>query len=66
MNKRGFTLIEVFFVLAVIIVLLSLILPSFRGLSDEADLAKVKGDLALLKIALDTYAVEKGGYTVSV
>lgn len=54
-KKSGFTLIEIIIVLALIIILLAYIIPTFIGIVDEKNISQAEGEVALLKVALDNY-----------
>ena len=54
-KKEGFTLIELLIVISVIAILASIIIPSFRGMQQEGDIAAAQGDLNTLKIAIESY-----------
>lgn len=56
-NKRAFTLIELMIVMAVIAILMGLILPSFKGMKEEAQHSRVLGDLRTLQTALESYFI---------
>jgi prepilin-type N-terminal cleavage/methylation domain-containing protein len=60
--RKAFTLLEILFVLGIITVLLSIIVPSFKGIHDESDYAKVRTDLAILQTALENYYSLTGEY----
>jgi prepilin-type N-terminal cleavage/methylation domain-containing protein len=62
MLKRGFTLVELVFVLGLIAIMLAITLPAFKGMNDETSLAKVNVELAVLKTALETYYAQNGSY----
>jgi len=53
--QRGFTIIEMIVVLAVIAFLISVAVPAFTAMSNQAKQVKVDGDLHVMKLALDTY-----------
>jgi len=55
--KRGFTLIELLIVIAVIAILIGIALPRFKGMQDEGNIAKVKGELRTLKTAVESYYI---------
>jgi prepilin-type N-terminal cleavage/methylation domain-containing protein len=55
MNKRGFTIVEVLVVLAIMAILMMIAIPSFSGVQSEARQTKIQKDLQLLKIAIESY-----------
>ncbi len=55
--KKGFTLIELLIVIAVISILVSIALPRFRGMQDEGNIAKSKGELRTLQTALESHYI---------
>lgn len=63
--RHGFTLLEIFFVLGVMAIIMAVVLPSFKGLRDETDAAKAKTELGILQTALESYYSEKNNYPAS-
>lgn len=55
--SKGFTLIELLIVVAVISILISIALPRFKGMQDEGNIAKAKGELRTLQTALESYYI---------
>ncbi len=55
MFKKGFTIIELLIVMAVIAILVGIAVPSFRGIQTEAWKSKAEGDIKVIKIALESY-----------
>lgn len=55
--KKGFTLIELLIVIAVISILIGIALPRFKGMQDEGNIAKAKGELRTLKTAVESYYI---------
>ena len=53
--RKGFTLIELLIVMAVIAILVGIAVPRFRGMRDEANIAKAHGELRALKTAVESY-----------
>lgn len=58
-RERGFTLIELMIVMAVIAILVGIALPRFKGMKDEANVAKSNGELRALKTALESYYIHQ-------
>ncbi|MBN1521956.1 MAG: prepilin-type N-terminal cleavage/methylation domain-containing protein [Candidatus Aureabacteria bacterium] len=57
LSLPGFTLIELMIVMAVIAILVGIILPSFKGMKDEAQYSKVLGDLRTLQTAVESFSI---------
>ncbi len=56
-DLKGFTLIELLIVVAVISILISIALPRFKGMQDEGNIAKAKGELRTLQTAVESYYI---------
>jgi type II secretory pathway pseudopilin PulG len=54
-RRNAFTLLELLFVFGIIAVLLSIVLPTFKGIRDETNLTKAKTELALLQNSIEQY-----------
>ena len=55
--RKAFTVIELLIVIAVISILVSIILPRFKGMQDEGNIAKAKGELRTLQTAVESYYI---------
>ena len=55
--RRGFTIIELMIVIAVIAILVGLTLPRFLGMQQEGNIAKAKGELRTLQTAVQSYYI---------
>lgn len=55
--RKGFTLIELLIVIAVISILVGIALPRFKGMQDEGNIAKAKGELRTLQTAIESYYI---------
>jgi type II secretion system protein G len=55
--KRGFTLIEIMIVIAVMAILIGIALPHFKGMQDEGNTAKAAGELRTLATAIESYYI---------
>jgi general secretion pathway protein G len=53
--RKGFTLIELLIVIMVIAILIGIALPRFRGMQEEGNIAKAKGELVTLQAAVESY-----------
>lgn len=56
-KKKGFTLLELLIVIAVISILIGITLPRFRAVQEEGNIAKVKGELRTLQTAVESYYI---------
>ena len=63
-NKRGFTLIELIVVMAIIGILVMLAAPRFLGYTKNAHVASMKADAKVLSNAALIYNIEKEGVGV--
>ncbi len=55
--QTGFTLIELLIVIAVISILIGIAIPRFKGMQDEGNIAKAKGELRTLQTAVESYYI---------
>ena len=62
MRKKGFTLVEMLLVLAIIGILITLLLPSVIGVTRDAKEKQVKGDLRLIQAALGEYYIKNNDF----
>lgn len=60
--KRGFTILELLIVIAVIAIIVGIALPRFRGMREEAFVAEAKGELRTLQTALESNFIHNGSY----
>ncbi len=61
-NSRGFTLIEVLVVIAIIAVLMGLLFPAYQGVMERAKKVQAKNDLTQIVTAVNAYYTEYGKY----
>lgn len=61
-KNKGFTLIELLIVMAVIAILIAIAIPSFRGMQNQANIAKAQGDLRVVKLAVEAYNATNNSY----
>jgi prepilin-type N-terminal cleavage/methylation domain-containing protein len=57
MKIKGFTLIELLIVIAVISILIGIALPRFKGMQDEGNRARAKGELRTLQTAVESFKI---------
>jgi prepilin-type N-terminal cleavage/methylation domain-containing protein len=60
-RRKGFTILELLIVIAVIAILVGIALPRFKGMQDEGNIAKAKGELRTLQTAVESYAIHNNG-----
>lgn len=61
-SQRGFTLIEIMVVIAIIGILATLVVPKIMGRPDEARVTAAKHDLSTISQALKLYRLDIGRY----
>lgn len=64
-NRKGFTLIEVVFVIAIIVILASMLMPNIVGFDKEARVATTKGNLTTLRSRINLFRAKTGNYPSS-
>jgi general secretion pathway protein G len=62
MKARGFTLIEVLVVVAILAVLAAIVVPRIMDRPDEAKRVAAKADIGAIVQALKLYRLDNGGY----
>lgn len=55
--RKGFTLIELLIVIMVIAILISIALPRFRGMQDEANMTKAAAELRTLQTGVESHYI---------
>ena len=61
-NARAFTLIELLVVISIIIILMGLLFPAFKGVQDQAKRTQAKNDLSQIVTAVNAFYTEYGQY----
>jgi prepilin-type N-terminal cleavage/methylation domain-containing protein len=60
--RSAFTLIELLVVITIIVVLMGLLFPAFRGVQDQAKRTQAKNDLTQIVTAVNAFYTEYGKY----
>lgn len=60
--RRGFSLIELMFVVAIIVILAAVIIPNFTGVTDRSKTARVSEDFSNFATALELYRADWGKF----
>ena len=63
--RRGFSLIELLIVLAILVLLASLVAPRLLGSREKANIDAAKTQISLFKSTLEIYSLHMGGYPTS-
>ncbi len=61
-GRKGFTLIELMVVIAIIIILAAIAIPNYLTMTARAKKSRVASDFAALATALETYRTDWGAY----
>ncbi|NCA80793.1 MAG: prepilin-type N-terminal cleavage/methylation domain-containing protein, partial [Sphingobacteriia bacterium] len=61
-KKRGFTILEILVVLAVLAILIGIAVPRIKGMQEQANIAKVKSELKTIQLAVESYRINNGSY----
>lgn len=64
-NNRGFTLLEIIVVVAIIAILAAYIAPKVAGRVDDARISKAKSDIRVLESSLELYKLDNFSYPSS-
>ena len=59
MAKKGFTIIELLIVISVMAILIAIVVPRFRGIQEEGNVSRAKGDVRTLLIAVESYRMHE-------
>jgi len=61
-QRKGFTLIELMIVIAIIIILAAIAIPNYLRMTDRARRSRIAGDFTSVATALEAYSVDWGAY----
>ncbi len=59
MKNKGFTILEILVVLAVLAILIGMAVPRIKGMQDQGSITKVKSELKSLQTALESYRINR-------
>ena len=65
-KRKGFTLIELLIVMAVVAILVAIIIPSYRGMQNEAWIAQAEKEVQTLQTAIESYYRHNDVYPVDI
>jgi len=63
-QRKGFTLIELMIVIAIIIILAAIAIPNYLRMTERAKKARISSDMASLATGLEAYRTDWGAYPV--
>ena len=64
-KRKGFTLIELMIVIAIIIILAAIAIPNYLRMTERARRSRVVGDFTSVATALEAYSVDWGHYPLT-
>ena len=64
-NRKGFTLIELMIVIAIIIILAAIAIPNYLRMTERAKKARISSDMASLATGLEAYRTDWGTYPLA-
>ena len=64
-GSGAFTLIELLVVITIIVILMGLLFPAFRGVQDQAKRTQAKNDLTQIVTAVNAFYTEYGKYPLA-
>src|SRR5438309_76855 len=64
-DENGFTLIELLIVISIIVILMGLLFPAFKGVQDQAKRVQAKNDVTQIVTAVNAFYTEYGKYPVA-
>src|SRR5258708_1457784 len=53
--KKGFTIVELLVVISVLVILIAITIPRFKGMQDSGKIAKAKKELQTIQGAIESY-----------
>lgn len=65
-RSRGFTILEILVVLAVLAILIGMAVPRIKGMQDQAGISRAKSELRTLQAAVEANKIAYGQYATHV
>lgn len=65
-KRKGFMILELIIVVAIIGILAAVAVPNLIGMTDEAKVARIQSDLTTVGTAVELYYVKNGSYPTSI
>jgi type II secretion system protein G len=59
---KGFTILEILVVLAVLAILIGMAVPRIKGMQDQAGITRAKSEVRAIQAALESYKINNGSY----
>lgn len=66
MFKKAFTILELLVVISVLVILLGIAIPRFKGMQDNANVVKTKSELKTVQAALESYYTFNRSYPANI
>jgi general secretion pathway protein G len=61
-RSRGFTLIEILIVVAILGILAAIVVPRYADVSDQSEVSVIQKDLQTLRAQIEMYRFDTGGH----